>query len=87
VASSSLVDARVLVVDDDASNRLLLHTLLISLGVEQVRLSDGDEPLGPLVQELDPDLVLLDLNIGGSAGWTCCATWWSTIPGGSTAAS
>jgi PAS domain S-box-containing protein len=68
VASSSLVDARVLVVDDDASNRLLLHTLLISLGVEQVRLSDGDEPLGPLVQELDPDLVLLDLNIGGVSG-------------------
>ena len=68
MASSSLVDARVLVVDDDASNRLLLHTLLISLGVEQVRLSDGDEPLGPLVQELDPDLVLLDLNIGGVSG-------------------
>ena len=64
-----LEHARVLVLDDDASNRTLLELVLDAAGVASVRTSDGSEPLLPLVGEVDPDLVLLDLHLGGRHGF------------------
>jgi len=59
-----LTRLRVLVVDDDASNRLLLEMVLSTIGISQVRLSAGDEPVLQVVDEVDPDLIVLDLHIG-----------------------
>ena len=55
--------ARVLVVDDDASIRLFVKTLMTSMGSEVVgEAANGSEAL-TLFDSLKPDLVLLDINM------------------------
>lgn len=53
---------RVLHIEDDPANRLLVRKLLTSSGFEVVDAPDGLEGVR-LAQELAPDLVLVDLNI------------------------
>jgi DNA-binding NarL/FixJ family response regulator len=59
---------RVLVVDDHAVVRRGLVDLLTAAGIEVVAaLADGSEVL-PAVQEMAPDLVLMDLSMPGTDG-------------------
>lgn len=53
---------RVLHIEDDPANRLLVRKLLTSSGFEVIDAPDGLEGVR-LAQELAPDLVLVDLNI------------------------
>jgi DNA-binding response OmpR family regulator len=60
--------ARVLVVDDDADIRGLLHQLLERAGYDVVEAPDGREGLRTLYAA-SPDLVLLDVSMPGLDGW------------------
>ena len=62
-------DARVLVVDDDASNVSLLKRLLALLGYSNVVGTQRPELVADLFQDLDPDVILLDLNMPGMDGY------------------
>ena len=60
---------RVLVVDDDAANRRLAQRMLQRHGVPDVRTEPGADDIAGVVAEFDPDLVLLDLNLGPMDGF------------------
>lgn len=62
----------VLVVDDDASVRLLCRIHLEQAGFRVVEASDGDEAL-ELVRSDPPDLILLDILMPGVSGWQVAA--------------
>ncbi|WP_148254733.1 response regulator [Aidingimonas lacisalsi] len=68
--ASPLSDARrtrVLIVDDSASNRLLIHETLKGLGIETLLATSGEEAIA-LAQEQDADLVLMDIRMEGMDG-------------------
>ena len=56
-------DARILVVDDDASNVALLQRLLRLLGYTNIVGTQQPRLVPELFTELDPDVILLDLNM------------------------
>lgn len=58
---------RILVIDDDPSIRLLYQDELIEEGYEVIS-SDGGKGLLQLMAEQKPDLLLLDLKLGGRSG-------------------
>lgn len=60
--------ARILVVDDDASTRLLLRANLEADGYEVLEAGGGQEALDKLTEE-PVDLVLLDVMMPGPNGW------------------
>ncbi len=62
---------RVLVVDDQDANRLLMRELLESQGHEVVEAVDGTEAL-QRVGEIAPDVVLLDIGMPGMDGFEVC---------------
>lgn len=62
---------RVLVVDDQEPNRLLLRDLLELEGHQVAEAVDGAEALR-MVAECAPDLVLLDVNMPGMDGFEVC---------------
>ena len=64
--------ARILIVDDDANNRLLLQVMLANEGYEIVTASAGTEALD-LVQQLPPDLIVLDVMMPGMDGYQVAA--------------
>lgn len=59
---------RILHIEDDPANRLLVKKLLVSAGYEVVEAADGLEGVR-LACEARPDLVLVDLNIPGLDGF------------------
>jgi CheY-like chemotaxis protein len=59
---------RILIVEDKASSRELLRTVLEQIGYEITEAHDGDEGLR-LIREHEPDLVLLDLHIPIRSGY------------------
>jgi cyclic di-GMP phosphodiesterase len=61
----------VLVVDDIRANRELLEGHLIDLGHEVVQAADGEEALA-LIEQREPDLVLLDIMMPKVDGITVC---------------
>jgi two-component system, chemotaxis family, chemotaxis protein CheY len=63
------VAKRILVVDDESSIRRLLVDLLASEGYVVTEASDGMGGLARL-QELRPDVVILDLMMPTMSGWT-----------------
>jgi len=65
------VTGRVLVVDDQDANRLLMRELLESQGHEVVEAVDGTEAL-QRVGEIAPDVVLLDIGMPGMDGFEVC---------------
>ncbi len=62
---------RVLIVDDQDANRLLLRDLLESQGHEVTEAADGEEAL-QRVSEIAPDVVLLDIGMPGMDGFEVC---------------
>jgi two-component system, sensor histidine kinase and response regulator len=66
-----LVTGRVLIVDDQEPNRLLLKDLLEAQGHEVVEAVDGAEAL-QRVAEAAPDVVLLDVGMPGMDGFEVC---------------
>src|SRR5437660_5808508 len=53
--------ARILVVDDEASNVRLIERILEQAGYDNVRSTSDPRRTRALVDELDPDMILLDL--------------------------
>lgn len=62
---------RVLVVDDEAGNRDVLHEILTDLGHEVVLAEDGFKSLVAVEREF-PDLILLDISMPGMSGIEVC---------------
>ena len=60
--------SRILHIEDDAANRLLVRKLLSSAGHEVIDAGDGIEGVR-LACAIKPDLVLVDLNIPGLNGF------------------
>jgi signal transduction histidine kinase len=65
------VTGRVLVVDDQDPNRLLLRDLLEAQGHEVIEAVDGSEALQQ-VATMSPDVVLLDIGMPGMDGFEVC---------------
>jgi putative two-component system response regulator len=63
--------ARILVVDDEPSNRRLLKEILGPMGYEVTEAADGEEALAS-VAESQPDLILLDLMMPRLDGYSVC---------------
>jgi signal transduction histidine kinase len=65
------VKGRILVVDDQDANRLLMRDLLESQGHEVLEATEGTEAL-QRVGEAMPDVVLLDIGMPGMDGFEVC---------------
>jgi len=63
--------AKILVVEDEPEIRILVKTILEKAGYSVVEAEDGEAALR-LVNEEEPDLVLLDVMIPGIEGWEVC---------------
>ena len=63
--------ARVLIVDDDGNNRLLLETLLKSRGFEVLSAVNGEEGLAR-ARSHHPDLIVSDILMPVMDGYTFC---------------
>ena len=59
---------KILIVDDEAVNRQLMHDLLLTEGYQTREVINGLEAL-KLVSEYEPDLILLDVNMPGMDGF------------------
>ncbi|HHO76953.1 MAG TPA: response regulator [Deltaproteobacteria bacterium] len=64
-------NARVLVVDDDLMNTMLLKRLLLPLDYQVITSSSGQETLA-IVDNEDIDLILLDVMMPGMDGYEVC---------------
>ena len=63
-----LKSARILIVDDEFTMRKVMRTLLLSMGVTDVReAGDGASGLAA-ISALDPDVVILDWQLAGIGG-------------------
>lgn len=58
---------KILVVDDEPNNRLLLATILEHAGYELAEAADGAEALA-LARVFRPDLIIVDLHMPGMGG-------------------
>ena len=62
---------RILIVEDDASLRQLVATLLQGAGYRTIEAESGEEAL-ELARQNPPRLVLLDINLPGTSGYSVC---------------
>lgn len=69
--TGSAPKARVLIVDDEPSMRLLIRTALGGLPIEMVEAADGKEAL-QLIEAQQPDLLLCDYQMPIYDGLTLC---------------
>ena len=58
-----LKSAKILLVDDEASNVKLLERVLVSDGYTRVSTTQNPQEVVKLYQEISPDLIILDLNM------------------------
>jgi CheY-like chemotaxis protein len=65
--------ATILVVDDNRDNVEIMRALLESRGYTVAEASDGKTALAKL-EDIRPDLVLLDVMMPGMDGWQVCRT-------------
>ena len=61
--SAEFADARILAVDDEPANLLLIERILERAGYREVRTTNEPEKVLGLVEEFGPDLLLLDLKM------------------------
>lgn len=69
---------KVLVVEDNATNRMVVETLLKKLGLESVSVENGQEAVDILLQGLSPQLVLMDMQMpvmDGTTATTLIRAW------------
>ena len=67
--AASHPDARILVVDDEKPNVLLLERILAEAEYTNVRFTTNSGAVRDLVEEFRPDLILLDLHMPGMDGF------------------
>ena len=60
---------KILVVEDNPDNRILITDVLTSLDYETVVAVDGEEGV-KMASEIIPDLILMDLSLPKMDGWT-----------------
>jgi sigma-B regulation protein RsbU (phosphoserine phosphatase) len=65
-------EPRVLIVDDDPTTRRMLERILKNIGVQTSSAEDGERGIR-LAMEQTPDLVLLDVHLPDTDGFTVCA--------------
>ena len=63
-----LAEAKVLIVDDNVTNREILDSQLSSWGVDVTQAASGQQALEALDNGLQPDVILLDLKMPGMNG-------------------
>lgn len=68
-----LLKGKILITDDRAENRVLLTELLGTLGYETFTASGGQEALD-VIEDISPDLILLDVMMPDIDGCTVCKT-------------
>ena len=64
---------RILVVEDNSDNRILINDVLSSLKYEVSVAIDGEEGI-QMAEEKKPDLILMDLSLPKIDGWTATRT-------------
>lgn len=63
---------RILVVEDNPDNRILITDVLASMSFEVLVADDGSQGVS-MAQENVPDLILMDLSLPVKDGWTAAA--------------
>lgn len=63
--------AKILVVDDDSGIRDAVRLLLEEKGYT-VKTCDEEDTFFPIVEQFQPDLILLDINLSGTDGRDLC---------------
>lgn len=66
-----MAPAKILVVDDDPAIRNLIHRYLSQQGYQVESAGDGQAALGSF-EQLNPDLVILDVNLPDTTGYKLC---------------
>jgi two-component system, OmpR family, response regulator len=66
-----MAPAKILVVDDDPSIRTLIHRFLSKQNYQMESAEDGKTALA-IFEQFNPDLVILDVNLPDSTGYTLC---------------
>lgn len=64
-----LMAKRILVVEDNPDNRILISDVILSLGYEVIIAEDGEEGIERTLAD-SPDLILMDLSLPKKDGWT-----------------
>ncbi len=67
--SRAIAEARILIVDDESSIRLVCQLNLDAVGFQTLEASDGETAL-ELARTEQPDLILLDVMLPGIDGWS-----------------
>lgn len=67
------MSGRILVVEDNPDNRMLITDILTALDFEIIMAIDGEEGLSKAKTE-HPDLILMDLSLPHMDGWTVTRT-------------
>jgi len=60
--------SRILLIEDDPDCRTIVRTYLEYVGYEVLEEGDGEEGVRRAREE-DPDLILMDISLGGMDGW------------------
>ncbi len=68
-STQDILDARILIVEDDKVSRKLLTKILSSTGFKNIHAVPHANSLVKLYKELQPDLLILDLNLPGTNGF------------------
>jgi two-component system, cell cycle response regulator len=67
----AIVAGKILIVDDVATNRIILKVKLAAACYESIQAADGTSALR-MIREMQPDLVLLDIMLPDTDGITIC---------------
>lgn len=74
--------AKILVVDDEPANVLLLQRILANAGYSRVEATTDPTRVEPLLHEFDPDIILLDLQMPKLDGFAVLARLKQLVPAG-----